>query len=62
MLPNIHRVARAIYVMICFVLFVFYFIYYGLVTAYGVIEPVQLWFTVRLDFWRHQAITWTNVE
>ena len=34
----------------------------GLVTPYGNMELGQYWLRQRLVAWRHQAITWTNVD
>ena len=34
----------------------------GLVTPYGTSDLVQHWFRLWLVAWRHQAITWTNVD
>ena len=34
----------------------------GLVTPYGDIDLCQHWLRWRLDAWRHQAITWTNID
>ena len=38
------------------------FTHCGLVTPYGDIDPGQHWLRWWLVAWRHQAITWTNVD
>ena len=36
--------------------------HWGLVTSYGIGDLGQHWFRQWLVAWRHQAITWTNVD
>ena len=51
----------------CSSIFVFFFFFailthYGLVTPYGDTDLGQHWLRLWLVAWRHQAITWTNVD